>query len=193
MVADWNAGVSMDSAAAAIYEVWIRKLPEAVFGPKLGARMEQDALLKALEADPHPAALAATLAAAVAQLTKDQGSDPQSWQWGRLHKIDFPHPLNVAKFHLGPVSRPGDGFTVNSTSGPGFAQTGGASYREILDVSDWDRSVMTNVPGESGDPASPHYSDLLDDWSNGKYHPLPYTRAAVEAATVERITLTPQK
>jgi penicillin amidase len=62
-----------------------------------------------------------------------------------------------------------------------------------MDVSDWDRSVMTNVPGESGDPASPHYSDLLDGWSNGKYHPLPYTRAAVEAATVERITLTPQR
>ena len=24
--------------------------------------------------------------------------------------------------------------------------------------------MMTNVPGESGDPSSPHYADLLDDW-----------------------------
>ena len=61
-----------------------------------------------------------------------------------------------------------------------------------MDTADWDRSVTTNVPGESGDPSSPHYSDLLDDWAHGKYHPLPYTRAAVEAATVERITLTPK-
>ena len=30
-----------------------------------------------------------------------------------------------------------------------------------LDLSDWDRSMTTNVPGESGDPSSPHYSDLL--------------------------------
>ena len=47
--------------------------------------------------------------------------------------------------------------------------------------------VITNVPGESGDPASPHYSDLLEPWAAGRYHPLPYTRKAVEAATVERI------
>jgi penicillin amidase len=52
--------------------------------------------------------------------------------------------------------------------------------------------MTTNVPGESGDPSSPHYSDLLADWAAGKYHPLPYTRKAVEAATVERMTLTPQ-
>ena len=50
---------------------------------------------------------------------------------------------------------------------------------------------MTNVPGESGDPASPHYSDLLNDWAAGRYHPMPFTRKAVEAATAERILLTP--
>jgi penicillin amidase len=189
---EWNAAVTADSAAAAIYEVWIAKLPKAVFGDALGARTELTMLLKTLEADPHPKALADTLAATLQQLKKEQGPDMDRWQWGRLHRIDFPHPLNAEQFHRGPLARPGDGFTVNATSGAAFQQTSGASYREILDVSDWDRSVVTNVPGESGDPASPHYSDLLADWAAGKYHPLPYTRKAVEAATVERITLTPQ-
>ena len=50
---------------------------------------------------------------------------------------------------------------------------------------------MTNVPGESGDPESPHYGDLLQDWAAGRYHPMPYSRKAVEAATVERIALVP--
>jgi penicillin amidase len=45
-------------------------------------------------------------------------------------------------------------------SGGNFRQTNGASWREVLDVGDWDRSLMTNVPGESGDPTSKHYSDL---------------------------------
>jgi penicillin amidase len=89
------------------------------------------------------------------------------------------------------VTRPGDGNTVNATSGPAFRQTGGASYRQILDVSDWDRSVMTNVPGESGDPESPHYSDLIDQWASGRYHPMPFTRKAVEAAAEERLWLKP--
>ncbi len=70
-------------------------------------------------------------------------------------------------------------------------QTSGASYRQIIDLADWDRSVMTNVPGEVGNPDSPHYSDLLDDWQVGRFHPMPYSRKAVEAATVERIRLLP--
>jgi penicillin amidase len=51
---------------------------------------------------------------------------------------------------------------------------------------------MTNTPGESGDPDSPHYSDLLTDWANGVYHPLLFTRAAVEANLSERIALAPR-
>ena len=189
---EWNAAVTADSAAAAIYEVWIGKLPNAVFGAALGPRTDLIALLKTLEADPHPKALDDSLAAALRQLKKEQGPDMDHWQWGRLHHIDFPHPLNADQFHRGPLARPGDSFTVNATSGAAFQQTNGASYREILDLSDWDRSMTTNVPGESGDPSSPHYSDLLADWAAGKYHPLPYTRKAVEAATVERMTLTPR-
>jgi penicillin amidase len=61
----------------------------------------------------------------------------------------------------------------------------------VLDLSDWDRSVMTNVPGESGNPGSPHYGDLINGWADGDYHPMPYSRKAVEAAAEERLTLTP--
>ena len=50
---------------------------------------------------------------------------------------------------------------------------------------------MTNVPGESGNPDSPHYADLIDEWASGRYHPMPYSRLAVEQATEERITLLP--
>src|SRR6266478_3437510 len=191
-VLEWNAAVTADSAAAAIYEVWISKLPQAVFGASLAPRTDLLMLLKTLESVPHPKALKDTLAATLRQLSKEQGSDMERWQWGRLHKVDFPHPLNADQFHRGPVARPGDGFTVNATSGAAFQQSSGASYREILDVSDWDRSMTTNVPGESGDPSSPHYSDLLQDWAAGRYHPLPYTRKSVDAATTERLTLTPR-
>ena len=62
-----------------------------------------------------------------------------------------------------------------------FLQTSGANYREVLDVNDWDRSVMTNVPGESGVPGNPHYGDLIKDWADGRYHQMPFSRKAVEA------------
>jgi penicillin amidase len=97
-------------------------------------------------------------------------------------------------FDLKPVSRPGDGNTVNATSfGPNFTEAYGATFREILDVSDWDRSVMTNAPGESGNPNDKHYSDLLEPWAKGEYHPLPFSRKAVEEATEQRILLVPAR
>ena len=60
-------------------------------------------------------------------------------------------------------------------------------------MADWDRSVITNTPGESGDPKSRHYDDLIQDWAWGQYHQLPYSRKAVEAVTDERLTLLPRK
>ena len=86
-------------------------------------------------------------------------------------------------FDLPPVPRPGDANTVNAAGGGGnYGAAYGASYREIIDVNDWDRSVMTNVPGESGVPGNKHYDDLLGPWARGEYHPMPFSRKAVEAA-----------
>ena len=94
---------------------------------------------------------------------------------------------------LGPVARPGDEYTVNATGYPegSFDQVEGASYREILDLADWDHSVAVNVPGQSGQPGSPHYSDLLPLWSEGKYFPLVYSREAVERDVTDRLVLEP--
>ena len=93
---------------------------------------------------------------------------------------------------LGSVSRGGDGFTPNATRGPGYSQSSGASYRHILDLADWDRSVFTSTPGQSGQPGSPHYDDLLPMWAEGRYAPLVYSRSAVEENTAHRLMLEPE-
>ncbi|MNW02521.1 Penicillin amidase [compost metagenome] len=49
-----------------------------------------------------------------------------------------------------------------------------------------------NTPGQSGNPASPHYRDLAPLWAKGEYFPLVYTRKAVEKATTERVELVPR-
>ena len=133
----------------------------------------------------------ASFAEVLAEIERRVGKDPSGWQWGKLHQLTLVHPLSRPEWQLGPVPRPGDANSVNATSGANFRQTNGASWREVLDVGDWDRSVMTNVPGESGDPSSKHYSDLLEPWAHGEYHPLPFTRQAVERAAEERVILLP--
>jgi penicillin amidase len=190
-IVSWDCRMTTGSRAAALAEVWMAKLRAALPDEKPHPALDVKAALEILERRPDPKILAATLQSAAADLEKLLGKDQSNWTWGRLHRIDFRHPLGQAAWNRGPIARPGDSYTVNATSGNDYQQTNGASYRHILDVADWDRSVMTNVPGESGDPESPHYDDLLKDWAAGRYHPMPYSRKAVEAATVERIALVP--
>ena len=66
-----------------------------------------------------------------------------------------------------------------------------ASMRMVLDVGDWDRSLYSLPCGQSGNPLSPHYDDLLPAWLEGTGVPIPWTGEAVEAATVETLLLKP--
>ncbi len=193
----WDARMTVDSAEAALYAVWVTRYPQFLMDSPAASRIDPVAAIAMLEGQKDDRALRLSYALAVQELERGLGKDQTQWTWGRLHTVRFEHPLKVsekyaAKFHRGPLPRPGDGNTVNAASGGNFRQTAGASYRQIIDLADWDRSVMTNVPGESGDPDSKHYSDLLADWAAGRYHPMPYTRKAVEAATDERINLAPR-
>ena len=51
---------------------------------------------------------------------------------------------------------------------------------------------MINVPGQSGQPGSPFYDNLLEIWGEGRYHPMLFTREAVEQNLAGRLVLRPQ-
>jgi len=142
--------------------------------------------------------LVESLKTATGKMKQLQGPDPAAWSWGRLHVVKFRHALDRAAegmrvLDLGPVPRPGDEYTVNATGywGDSYEQVSGASYREILDPGDWDLSLAVNTPGQSGQPGSGHYSDLLPLWDQGRYFPLSYSREAVEKVTTDRMKLEP--
>jgi penicillin G amidase len=129
---------------------------------------------------------------AAADVAQRFGRDTTAWKWGAVHVAAFRHPLS-SRYDLPPASRSGDGNTVNATGGAAFRQTAGASFREVIDLSDFDKSIVTNVPGQSADPRSSHYSDLLPLWATDQYFPLAYTRAKVEEVTMQVLWLMPKK
>ena len=213
----WDGVVAEDSAAAALYELWLGELTSAVThraAPKQVWNMMRDwPIDKMLATLSHPTAgifgappeigrnqlLRDTLKSAGEKLVNLQGPDPAKWRWARIHTVEFRHSLDAAPgarplLDLGPIARPGDDETVNAAgySDDSFQQVAGASYREIMDLSDWDNSVAVNVPGQSGQPSSPHYSDLLPLWSKGRYFPLSYSRRAVKKQATDKLILQPK-
>jgi penicillin amidase len=203
------------SPAATIYFVWEEKALELLVGGKIPvplaaeySRRGGDVLVPALTHPGRPwfgqdavkdrdALLIAALAAAVKNLKQKCGNDISQWSWGRLHSATFQHPLAVdaqmaSLLNVGPISRDGYGLTPLSTGGKGFSQTAGATFREVIDVSNWDRSVATSAPGQSGQPGSHHYSDLAKLWGDERYFPLPYSDSAVSASTEATLLLMPE-
>jgi len=140
------------------------------------------------------------LQAAIDELTAALGEDVAAWRWGALHKVRFAHQLAILPgledfFTAGVVDVGGDEQTVLATlwEPSGGYDTGVTpSWRQIVDLADIDASVGTHTVGQSGHPASPHFRDLVPLWSKGEYHPLPFTRPAVEEAADTTMTLVPE-
>lgn len=212
LFAAWDMRLTRASAAAALFEVWWT----LHLKPALLDRLAADAVVRALLApgnndslcaileNPGPiggaasraALLGETLAAAVARCRDLMGEDATRWAWGRLHHGYFPHPLARLHAHLpdvGPLPKGGSGSSPMNAGyrNSDFRVISGASFRIVVDVGAWDNSRVINAPGQSGDPASPHYADLAPLWADEAYVPLLYTRDAVDAAAAERITLQP--
>jgi penicillin G amidase len=216
LLTTWNYSLDRESPAAALYEVWIQELTKAFINVAIPQKAREAVtdlpmplLIRQLE-KPSPAIfgniptqsrdalLLESLQKAAQKLTKLQGSDASKWSWGALHVVRFRHSLDQQPgaadlFDLGSLPRLGDETTVNATgySGDSFWQTSGASYREILDTSNWDQSLAINSPGQSGQPGSTHYFDLMKMWDAGQYFPLAYSKEAVERETRDVLELIP--
>lgn len=154
------------------------------------------------ESDPavgRDKALIRAIEAAVAELQEKLGSDPSSWRWGALHTLYYNHsaarlPALRELFNRGPFEMGGDIHTVNNTGQLlrfGYRQLACASYRHIVDMADFDRSLSVHHPGQSGQPESPHFDDLASLYVRGEYHPQLYSRESIEAAAEATLVLEP--
>lgn len=137
---------------------------------------------------------------AVAFLEGRFGKDPARWRWGALHLVHFRHPTTTAMPPLdelmsaGPFEVGGGDDTINRgvfNPGEDYGESAYSSYRQIIDLSDFDRSRSVVAVGNSGNPASDHYRDQAELWATGGHHPMPFSRAAVEDATKGRLLLNP--
>ena len=209
LLADWDHKLTTDSPAAALWNVWYyRHLGPALgetLSKELGAaspRIDTQTVLKMLTTDLGQTIASNTLDAAWHETKDLLGDEPSDWQWGDLHKIKFSHPLlSLAsgdlktQMAIPEYPRGGSENTTNNTgyNPDNFLVRSGASFRMVLDVGNWDDAKMTNAPGQSGNPGSPYYDNLLKNWATDSHLPMVYSRARVEAHKAFTITLEPKK
>jgi len=172
-------------------------LLSAPTAPFFGATSPSDALTA------RDAIVVKALNQAVSDLRARFGSDSAQWQWGLLHQATFAHPLASVTplnliFGVAPVQRPGDGVTVSvggddnfAADPPTYEQDTVSSMRQIIDMSNLDNSVWVTTTGESGQPFSDHYKDLVPLWDQNKYQQMEFSATAIAKADAHLLIMKP--
>jgi len=219
LLAGWDGGMDADSAPAALFGFWLARHLQPALGRHFGADAELTPLLVPYDnqsvADclEHPGAwfddrpearrnaiVEETLAAAWEGVAASFGPDSAAWRWGDLHGLTLAHALapllpdQAARLTLPRLAVGGDASSPNY--GPfrtsDFGIVTGPSLRLVMDVGAWDNSCFVALAGQSGDPASPHFRDMAEDWRDGRYHPLRFSREAVNDGAEQVLRLEPE-
>lgn len=219
----WDGTMARDRAEPLIFESWLRQLVRALFADELGAEfvpywdLRAAAIRRVLTESPGwcddvatPAAesceqtVTAALTAALDGVAARQGPDVRTWRWGAEHKAALSHRLFGRVPLLGPlfdlsIETDGGFFTVNrgtsqirNPAAP-FAHVHGAGFRAVYDLADLGNSRFVIATGQSGNPLSRHWGDLVRLWRDGGGLRLSGDRGSLAAAGAEALTLTPRK
>ncbi|WP_410585869.1 MFS transporter [Amycolatopsis sp. lyj-23] len=146
--------------------------------------------------------LRAALQDADRELRGKLGDDPASWRWGDLHQVTFknqtlgtggPAPVQWL-LNEGPYPTGGSSEAVDATSwdaGTGYDVTMAPSMRMVVDLADLDGSRWINQSGASGHATAETYADQTALWLRGESLAWPFSAAAVEANTQQKLELRP--
>jgi penicillin G amidase len=194
LVGSWDGDMAAGSGAAAVVNAWSVHVVRRALGPWLGDDLAQaylawrerwccSALPSMLEAnDPRLDAdlLADALDDALDELAQRLGDDPEEWSWGALHTVRLSHPLaaipgleplfTAAELPVGGDEQTVAQFGIDGTLG--YAAAVIPSWRAVYDLADLEASVGTLPTGNSGNPASPHWNDQVEDYATGVHHRL---------------------
>jgi penicillin amidase len=191
---NWNLTSDVDSAGAAIFYSWTREIQKMLL--KDLTKDEQEVFAKVpnghiflkrviLNRDSvwwrkfdRGMLLKESFIHVIAELKSKLGNDENSWQWGKIHTLEFVHPIGRMKpfnylFNLGPYPAPGATQEVNnqkSSSLEGsFLVSAGPSTRRIIDFSNPSRAWGILPAGNSGHILSPFYNNQTKLFLEGKY------------------------
>ncbi len=142
--------------------------------------------------------MADALGTAVKTLRKRCGNNTNNWAWGSVRPLTIPHPFGGKApldkiFNLGPFAWGGDTSTVGQAAvdllDPAANTIFMASLRMVLDVGNWDENRFSIPGGQSGNPLSIHYSDLLPFWQKGEGVHIAWSKEKIEQEAQSKLKL----
>lgn len=214
-LSDWDYVLNPQSVKAGIYAMWERQIlreARSRFIPEELEGLVSVQLTKIIMwlndpeerfgSDPIEGRndfLKTTFRKAIDELEENLGKSITDWQYGQdeYKHVRMNHQLSPLlneewkkKVDVGPLPTGGNSFTPNVT-GSADNMYHGASFRILVDTGDWNKTLMINAPGQSGNPDSPFYNNLFEMWAAQKYFPSYFSKDEIKKTTTEILVLNP--
>jgi penicillin amidase len=113
--------------------------------------------------------------AAVDELIREHGKPGKSWAWGNIKPMEVTHLAHVPGLGSGNFVSAGSGSTVNA-----LIDGHGPSWRMVVQTGPVVKGYGILPGGESGNPGSFYYDDMIATWKAGKLDELLFLKNADE-------------
>jgi penicillin amidase len=209
----WNLVNSPESVGATIFENWVLTLQSCLWDDEFSedekvpmSRPSMDRTIQLIKTEPSarwwddtktPAKesmsdiVMKSLQANVDSLVKHHGPQGPEWAWYKVKQTGVRHLIPgmdaLSRLNI-PIG--GGGTIVNATT----TKTG-PSWRLVVELSKEGKPRAYGVypGGQSGNPGSSHYDDLIDTWAKGELKPLLYLTSPDEKSNRLRKKITLSK
>lgn len=189
VLTSWNYQNSADAIAPSIFEEWMPTLRSSVWDDDFKAAGIQmtyptrDRLLYMILKQPDskwfdnvktpqketlPDIVVSSFKATVDTLTARHGSMNPSWQWSEVKDTEIRHLSRSLKPFNAPHMKLGGGSGIVNA----ITKRNGPSWRMVVELGPSPKAYGIYPGGQSGNPGSPYYLNMLDKWSKGELNEL---------------------
>ena len=221
LLSSWKGDMDANRPEPLIFSYWYSRLESQIYADELGALFTEawhfrpqfiwNVLtdrqvwcdnIESEKVETCDQIVASALETTVRDLAETYGDDMSTWRWGAAHyahmrHLPFTYVPMLNKLFDRRIPASGGPFTLNrgrydiSDEQAPFAQTHGSTFRAIYDLSDLDRSVYIQLPGQSGNPLSPYYDNFVHAWQDTEYIPMTSARRDYAAGALGTLVLSP--
>jgi penicillin G amidase len=198
IVSRWNRFYNADEVGASIFEIWRVKLENNIWADEFttpGKPMRypsRDRMVEMLINEPDARwfdnihtpiresskdIIQLSFIASIDSLQNKYGPISEEWQWGNVKHSHVPHLAKIAGFGTKFINNGGSKTAVNA-----MGESNGPSWRMVVALGKDVKAYGLFPGGESGNPGSFYYDDMVDKWSKGKLNELLFLKSKTDTS-----------
>lgn len=188
-LAGWDYQNDAELYAPSVFEIWWEFLEAAIWGDEFPEYSERPMRYPGHDRTVHmlnrekeavwfdnkstaakedmPQVVTASFRRAVDSLQQTYGPPGENWRWGNVKGTHVPHLLGQDALGSDLLFMGGGKGTVNALN-----DHNGPSWRMVVSMGDSIQAYGVYPGGQSGNPGSPWYDNMIETWRQGRLNPL---------------------